>query len=88
MDTYKISVIISRLIGLQFIVVAFVNLTYLISATISEYSALNPATAGFRQLEIQMLWLRFGIHVLASAAFFFLARPIADFVSAGLENDK
>jgi hypothetical protein len=86
MKITKFAAVIARLVGLQNVVAALLYLTYLPERALAASTALTEAHAEYIHLEIRMLWIRFGIHVLAGAAFYLFANQIAKTVATGLDE--
>jgi hypothetical protein len=78
MNTIKIAVLLIRAIGLQFILVGVVYLTYLPERIFMANHAISFAAVGAAHLETRMLIGRFLLHILLGAALFYFARPIGN----------
>jgi hypothetical protein len=87
MNTVKVASVMARLMSLQILFSGLIYLTYVPDRLFMASHARTLAVTASSRQEVGMLIFRFGLHVLVSAILWFMAQPIANWLTMGLAGD-
>jgi hypothetical protein len=87
MNTIRIAVVMVRLVGLQFLFGALINIAYFPRYHYSAHHARSANGLEYAHLELGTLMLVVALHLLIGLSLCLMARPVARMLADGLLDD-